>query len=141
MQRSAYAAVVFHNVAEMYPADAHVECSYTITSDITPSTRDWVGLYKVGWMSPNDYFYYEWAPYPKDYKPETDAQAKILYQAHNLPDDDGEFYQFCYVTSSGHIRGASTPFQFKRPSAGDFVEVEDEDNDMLIVQEKTIYLE
>ncbi|XP_055957129.1 tax1-binding protein 1 homolog B [Patella vulgata] len=141
MQRSAYAAVIFLNVAEMYPADAHVECKYTLTNDIIPSTRDWIGLYKVGWMSANDYYYYEWAPSPKDYKPQTEAQAEILFQAHNLPDDDGEFYQFCYVASSGQIRGASTPFQFKRPSANDFVEIHDIENDMMIVKEKKSYLE
>ncbi|KAK6181480.1 hypothetical protein SNE40_009322 [Patella caerulea] len=125
----------------MYPADAHVECKYTLTNDIIPSTRDWVGLYKVGWMSANDYYYYEWAPSPKDYKPQTEAQAEILFQAYNLPNDDGEFYQFCYVASSGQIRGASTPFQFKRPSANDFVEIHDFENDMMIVKEKKSYLE
>ena len=58
-----------------------------------------------------------------------------------MPGDDGEFYQFCYVSSSGQIRGASTPFQFKSPSAGDFVELEDEEADMLVIKSKTIYLQ
>ncbi|XP_071103983.1 tax1-binding protein 1 homolog isoform X1 [Haliotis cracherodii] len=140
-QRSEFASVIFHNVADTYPADAHVECSYTLTIDIIPSTRDWVGIYKVGWMSSRDYIYYEWAPLPKNYEQGKEIEATILFQAHTLPKDDGEFYQFCYVSSAGQIRGASTPFQFKRPSAGDFVEVEDDDTDMLIIRSRTMVLQ
>ncbi len=64
-----------------------------------------------------------------------------MVAAHALPKDDGEFYQFCYVSSSGHVRGASTPFQFKRPSSDDFVEIEDEDNDMMIIKSKSRVLQ
>ena len=64
-----------------------------------------------------------------------------FFSAHKLPNDDGEFYQFCFVTSSGQIRGASTPFQFKRPSADDFVEIEDEETEMLVIRSKSIYME
>ncbi|XP_067687807.1 tax1-binding protein 1 homolog [Haliotis asinina] len=140
-QRSEFASVIFHNVADTYPADAHVECSFTLTTDIIPSTRDWVGIYKVGWMSSRDYIYYEWSPLPKNYEQGKETEATILFQAHTLPKDDGEFYQFCYVSSAGQIRGASTPFQFKRPSAGDFVEVEDDDTDMLIIRSRTLVLQ
>ena len=61
--------------------------------------------------------------------------------ASSLPGDDGEFYQFCYVTSSGKVRGASTPFQFKRPSADQFVEIEDLDDDIMVIKSKTSALE
>ena len=65
----------------------------------------------------------------------------ILLIAHKLPNDDGEFYQFCYVSSARQVRGASTPFQFRKPGADDFVEVEDEETNMLVIRSKTIYLE
>ncbi|XP_045210114.1 tax1-binding protein 1 homolog isoform X2 [Mercenaria mercenaria] len=139
--RAEFATVVFHNIAETYPEDAHIECRYTVTSDLVPTTRDYVALYKVGWMSPRDYIYYEWAPIPKDYKVGCDADSSVMFPAHKLPKDDGEFYQFCYVSSSNQIRGASTPFQFRRPGADDFVEVEDEETNMLVIRSKTIYLE
>jgi hypothetical protein len=58
-----------------------------------------------------------------------------------LPSDDGEFYQFCYVTSYGNIRGASTPFQFRRPSCAAIVEIADSATDMLIIQSETVRLE
>lgn len=79
-QRAEFAAVVFHNIAETYPADAHVECQYTITKDLIPSTRDWIGLYKVGWMRVEDQVYYEWAPYPENYETGKEAKGHVLFQ-------------------------------------------------------------
>lgn len=137
--RTEFAMVIFHNIPESYPADAHIECTYTVSSDLVPTSYDWVGLYKVGWMTTKDYHYYEWAVVPKGYEIGKEADSSILFPAHKMPNDDGEFYQFCYVTSSGQIRGASTPFQFKKPSADDYIEVED--NDMLIIRSKTVVLE
>lgn len=61
-----------------------------------------------------------------------------------MPNDDGEFYQFCYVTHKGEIRGASTPFQFRAnsPSAEELLTVEDECNsDILVVTTKAGFLE
>lgn len=139
--RAEFATVVFHNIAETYPEDAHIECRYTVTADLVPTSRDYVALFKVGWMSPKDYIYYEWAPIPKNYTVGCEADSSVLFPAHKLPKDDGEFYQFCYVSSSNQIRGASTPFQFRRPGADDFVEVEDEETNMLVIRSKTLYLE
>ena len=65
----------------------------------------------------------------------------LFSAAHKLPGDDGEFYQFCYVASNYQIRGASTPFQFRRPSADDFVEIEDEETNMLVIRSKTVLLQ
>lgn len=61
-----------------------------------------------------------------------------------VPRSDGEFYQFCYVTHTGEIRGASTPFQFRppTPTGEDLLTVEDEGNsDILVVTTKTGLLE
>lgn len=77
--RAEFATVVFHNIAEYYPEDAHIECKYTVTSDLIPTSRDYVAIYKVGWMSPRDYYYYEWAPMPKNDKAGTDVDASVLF--------------------------------------------------------------
>lgn len=138
-KKSEYAVVVFPHMPETFPTDAHIECRYTITQDYVPTTRDWVGLYKVGWISFNDYLYYEWVAPPKNN--DGDAEGNILFPSHKMPEDDGDFYQFCYVASSGQVKGASTPFQFKRPRADDFVEMIDDENDMLIIHSKTCLLE
>jgi hypothetical protein len=142
-ERSEFAQVIFLNIAETYPTDAHVECRFTLTPNLTPTTRDWIGLYKVGWSSQREYVFFMWAPLPERYIPgtEQDFENRVLFQAHQLPKDDGEFYQFCYVTGAGHVRGASTPFQFKQPSADDFVEIEDDDSDMMVIKSRTIALE
>eukprot|EP00918_Siedleckia_nematoides_P084047 GHVU01184295.1.p1 GENE.GHVU01184295.1~~GHVU01184295.1.p1 ORF type:complete len:903 (+),score=196.98 GHVU01184295.1:43-2751(+) len=134
-QNSEYAQVIFQNIAETYPTEDHIECKYSVTPNLTPSSHDWVGLYKVGWSSPKEYTYFEWAPLPEN------DHASVLFPAHKLPAEDGEFYQFCYVTASGQVRGASIPFQFKAPNADDFVEVMDDDNDMMIIKHRSIVLE
>ena len=65
----------------------------------------------------------------------------LFFKAKRLPKDDGEFYQFCYVTSSGQVQGASTPFQFKSIMVDDLVEDEDENNEIVVVKTKTSFLE
>ncbi|GAB1609423.1 tax1-binding protein 1 homolog B-like, partial [Argonauta hians] len=140
-RHSDFAVVVFPSMAETYPTDAHIECHYIITSDYQPSNRDWIGLYKVGWTSSNNYIYYEWSSSLKEYEPGKEFEGHILFPSHHMPEDDGEFYQFCYVASTGQVKGASTPFQFKKPRADDFVEMLDDENDMLVIQSKTLYME
>lgn len=56
----------------------------------------------------------------------------LLLTANELPKEDGEFYQFCYVSDRHGISGASTPFQFRKASSAEFVEIED--GDMLVVR-------
>ena len=58
-----------------------------------------------------------------------------------MPKEDGEFYQFCYVNSSGNIRGASSPFQFKHSTHDDLIEIEDENGELLVIRTKTAVLE
>ena len=61
-----------------------------------------------------------------------------------VPKSDGEFYQFCYVTHAGDIRGASTPFQFRpaTPTEELLTVTEDDSNsDILVVTTKTGLLE
>ena len=79
-EKSDYAQVVFHNIAETYPTDANVDCHYTITSYLMPSSRDWVGLYKVGWSSSREYVYFEWSPKSADYKPGLDNELHIMFR-------------------------------------------------------------
>lgn len=49
------------------------------------------------------------------------------FLADSLPKDDGEFYQFVYISQCRHIRGASIPFQFKRKHMTDYVEIDDQE--------------
>lgn len=49
-----------------------------------------------------------------------------------LPKDEMEFYQFCYIDSGGQVRGASTPFCFRKSAEHGFESVS-QDDDLLVV--------
>ncbi|XP_041102308.1 tax1-binding protein 1 homolog B-like isoform X2 [Polyodon spathula] len=142
-EMSNFAHVIFQNVAKSYLPHAAVECHYTLTPYIRPHPKDWVGIFKVGWSTARDYFTFLWSPLPEKYVEGTSVNCVVVFQGYYVPNDDAEFYQFCYVTHKGEIRGASTPFQFRATSpTDDLLTMEDESNsDMLVVTTKTGMLE
>ncbi|XP_051007455.1 tax1-binding protein 1 [Acomys russatus] len=98
---------------------------------------------KVGWSTARDYYTFLWSPMPEHYVEGSTVNCALAFQGYYLPNDDGEFYQFCYVTHKGEIRGASTPFQFRAASpVEELLTMEDEGNsDMLVVTTKAGLLE
>ncbi|XP_038653198.1 tax1-binding protein 1-like isoform X2 [Scyliorhinus canicula] len=143
MQTSNFAHVIFQNVAKSYLPHAPLECHYILTPYIKPHQKDWVGIFKVGWSTARDYYTFLWSQVPENYAEGISFNRVIVFQGYYLPNDDGEFYQFCYVTHKGEIRGASTPFQFRVPTpTDDLLTMEDDTNsDMLVVTTKTSFLE
>ena len=143
---SEFVAVVFHSIQECYPPELKIECRYTIKPTVKPSSRDWIGVFRVGWQSLREYLTYEWSPMPVvddgDGKP---ISNRVVFPGKSIPKSDDEFYQFCYVTYGGEIRGASVPFQIKTKIAEpdlECCEIEDEDGTtMLLVKNKTAILE
>ncbi|OXB60457.1 hypothetical protein ASZ78_001095, partial [Callipepla squamata] len=97
----------------------------------------------VGWSTARDYYTFLWSPMPENYVEGSTVNCVLNFQGYYLPNDDGEFYQFCYVTHKGEIRGASTPFQFRTSSpVEELLTMEDEGNsDMLVVTTKAGLLE
>lgn len=143
LQTSNFAHVIFQNVAKSYLPNAHLECHYTLTPYVRPHPKDWVGVFKVGWSTARDYYTFLWSPMPEHYVEGSTVNCVLAFQGYYLPNDDGEFYQFCYVTHKGEIRGASTPFQFRAASpVEELLTMEDEGNsDMLVVTTKAGLLE
>ncbi|XP_034030895.1 tax1-binding protein 1 homolog B isoform X2 [Thalassophryne amazonica] len=144
MDTSNFAHVIFQNVGKSYLPHAALECHYTLTQFIKPHPKDWVGIFKVGWSTARDYYTFLWSPLPDNYVEDTAVNITVVFQGYYVPSDDGEFYQFCYVTHKGEIRGASTPFQFRAnsPSEDELLTVEDECNsDILVVTTKAGLLE
>ncbi|XP_051263717.1 tax1-binding protein 1 homolog B isoform X1 [Dicentrarchus labrax] len=144
MDTSNFAHVIFQNVGKSYLPHAALECHYTLTQFIKPHPKDWVGIFKVGWSTARDYYTFLWSPLPENYVEGTAVHRTVVFQGYYVPNDDGEFYQFCYVTHKGEIRGASTPFLFRAnsPSEDELLTVEDECNsDILVVTTKASFLE
>ena len=110
--------VAFVNVQKSYPPGEQLKIGYTLSQELKRSTRDWVGLFKVGWTSSRDYYTFEWAPSLAD----ENLKGEVTFAGRRLPPEDNHFYQFCYVTSDGRVRGASQPFQFL---AGSLARVDD----------------
>uniref|UniRef100_A0A9J8BJB8 Calcium binding and coiled-coil domain 2 n=1 Tax=Cyprinus carpio carpio TaxID=630221 RepID=A0A9J8BJB8_CYPCA len=116
METSSYSQVVFNDVPPSYPPNTAVTCRYTLTGALEPSTRDWIGIYKVGWISTQKYYTYVWVTPSLDHVGPEPLVLQVVFSESYLPKDDGEFYQFCYVDSFGHVKGASTPFCFQNPA-------------------------
>ncbi|XP_061670085.1 tax1-binding protein 1 homolog A isoform X2 [Syngnathoides biaculeatus] len=144
METSNFAHVIFQNVGKSFLPQAPLECRYTLTPYITPHPKDWVGIFKVGWSTARDYYTFLWSPMPEKYEPGSTVHRTVVFQGYYVPKSDGEFYQFCYVTHGGDIRGASTPFQFRSATPTEellTVSEDDSNSDILVVTTKTGLLE
>ncbi|XP_034017390.1 tax1-binding protein 1 homolog A isoform X2 [Thalassophryne amazonica] len=144
METSNFAHVIFQNVGKSFLPQAPLECRYTLTPYITPHPKDWVGIFKVGWSTARDYYTFLWSPMPENYEPGSTVHRTVVFQGYYVPKSDGEFYQFCYVTHAGDIRGASTPFQFRSATPTEellTVTEDDSNSDILVVTTKTGLLE
>ncbi|XP_068431519.1 tax1-binding protein 1 homolog A isoform X1 [Clinocottus analis] len=144
METSNFAHVIFQNVGKSFPPQAPLECCYTLTPYITPNPKDWVGIFKVGWSTARDYYTFLWSPILEDYEPGSTVDRTVVFQGYYVPKSDGEFYQFCYVSHVGDIRGASTPFQFRSATPTEellTVTEDDSNSDILVVTTKTGLLE
>ncbi|KAK1880438.1 Tax1-binding protein 1 like B [Dissostichus eleginoides] len=144
METSNFAHVIFQNVGKSFLPQVPLECCYTLTPYIPPHPKDWVGIFKVGWSTARDYYTFLWSPMPENYEPGSTVHRTLVFQGYYVPKSDGEFYQFCYVTHVGDIRGASTPFQFRSATPTEellTVTEDDSNSDILVVTTKTGLLE
>ncbi|KAM9368937.1 calcium-binding and coiled-coil domain-containing protein 2 isoform 1-T1 [Phaethornis superciliosus] len=117
-----FSQVVFNNVEKFYVPGGDITCYYTLTQNILPRGKDWVGIFRVGWKTTREYYTFMWAPLPSDIPSDTTVQQQIQFKAYYLPKDD-EYYQFCYVDQDGLVRGASVPFQFRAETEDDILVV------------------
>ncbi|NXX48056.1 CACO2 protein, partial [Tricholaema leucomelas] len=117
-----FSQVIFNNVEKFYVPGGDVTCHYTLTQNIIPRGKDWVGIFRVGWKTTREYYTFMWAPVPSDTHRDSSVQQQIQFKAYYLPKDD-EYYQFCYVDQDGVVRGASVPFQFRAETEDDILVV------------------
>ncbi|XP_029953696.1 calcium-binding and coiled-coil domain-containing protein 2 isoform X2 [Salarias fasciatus] len=111
-----FSRVVFTDIPYSYPPAAPITCTYTLCDAFQPSSRDWVGIFKVGWSSTKDYHTFVWVEQTQDVAGQHTVSGQAVFKEYYLPKDDLEFYQFCYVDGGGQVKGASTPFCFRLPA-------------------------
>uniref|UniRef100_A0A668SGZ9 SKICH domain-containing protein n=2 Tax=Oreochromis aureus TaxID=47969 RepID=A0A668SGZ9_OREAU len=126
-----FSQVVFIDIPQSYPPSTHVTCSYTLTAAFQPNPRDWVGIFKVGWTTTKDYHTFVWVEPCLDVVGEQTVTRQAFFKDYYLPKDEIEFYQFCYVDSTGQVRGASTPFCFRSPAEQSLES--NPDDDLLVI--------
>ncbi|KAJ8264677.1 hypothetical protein GJAV_G00152410 [Gymnothorax javanicus] len=141
MDVSTYSQVVFKGVPPSYVPSVPVECWYTLTAAIEPHRRDWVGIFKVGWSTTKDYYTFVWAAPYLNRAGEEPVELHVEFDAYYLPKEDGEFYQFCFVDSTGQVRGASTPFRFESPPESSLDNGMDSDILVITTQEQVELVE
>ncbi|KAM6107874.1 LOW QUALITY PROTEIN: calcium-binding and coiled-coil domain-containing protein 2 [Pterocles gutturalis] len=116
-----FSQVVFNNVEKFYVPGGDITCYYTLTQNIVPRGKDWVGIFRVGWKTTREYYTFM-CSLPGDTRSGSAVQQQIQFKAYYLPKDD-EYYQFCYVDQDGVVRGASVPFQFRAETEDDILVV------------------
>ncbi|XP_076839780.1 calcium-binding and coiled-coil domain-containing protein 1 [Brachyhypopomus gauderio] len=107
--------VKFLNVGSSYFPQSRVECHYSINSEHSWSSNDWIGLFKVGWSSVRDYHTFVWSLAPSDYKEGTGGNCCVHFQACYLPGPSADPYQFVYVDGKGEVCAHSATFSFCAP--------------------------
>ncbi|XP_029383901.1 calcium-binding and coiled-coil domain-containing protein 2 isoform X2 [Echeneis naucrates] len=122
-----FSQVIFTDIPHSYPPSAAITCSYTFSAAYQPSSRDWVGIFKVGWSTTKDYHTFVWTEPCQDREDQQSVMRQVVFKEYYLPKDEIEFYQFCYVDNSGQVRGASTPFCFKTPEEQSMESSQEED--------------
>ncbi|KAF7662736.1 hypothetical protein LDENG_00227290 [Lucifuga dentata] len=132
--------VEFRNVGCAYFPESRVDCHYTLSSQHSWASSNWIGLFKVGWSSVKDYHTFVWALAPADYQEGTDVNCCVHFQASYLPKPSSQEYEFAYIDGTGEVCSRSSKFTFCAPKPlEDLVTVEEESHgeeggtDMLLV--------
>uniref|UniRef100_A0A1A8EAZ6 Calcium binding and coiled-coil domain 1 n=1 Tax=Nothobranchius kadleci TaxID=1051664 RepID=A0A1A8EAZ6_NOTKA len=107
--------VEFRNVGCIYFPESRVDCHYTLSSQHSWTSSDWIGLFKVGWTSVKDYETFVWALTPADYQEGTDNNCCVQFQASYLPKPSSQEYEFVYIDAKGDVCSRSSKFTFCAP--------------------------
>ncbi|KAJ8404030.1 hypothetical protein AAFF_G00343800 [Aldrovandia affinis] len=119
--------VEFRNVGHRYFPETRVECHYSLSAEHKWANCDWIGLFKVDWLSLRDYHTFVWALAPANYTEGTNVNFCVHFQASYLPRPSPTEYQFVYVDRKGQVCARSPQFAFCAPKPlDDLVTLEQE---------------
>ncbi|XP_033730636.1 calcium-binding and coiled-coil domain-containing protein 2-like [Pecten maximus] len=92
----------------------NIVARYSLGSEFTPSSWDWVGLFQEGWDSYRDYISYHWAP-STVIDPRRTNRRSVLFTSEDFEPaktlDDN--FKFLYVTAWNHVVGVSPSFRLE----------------------------
>lgn len=80
LDSSHFSHVIFNDVEKFYVPGGDVTCRYTLTHNIVPRGKDWVGIFRVGWKTTREYYTFMWAPRPSDVHGDTAVQQEIQFK-------------------------------------------------------------
>lgn len=72
--------VQFFDIQESYGCGEPVSFRCRIVSDLIPSSKDWIGLYRVGWKLTADYVAYEWVSIPSGFDQKTEKEFVCTFK-------------------------------------------------------------
>lgn len=129
--------VEFLGVSDKYPPSKDLTIGFQCPSGIRVSSSDWIGIFKVGWVSTRDYYTFEWVSWSSPVQEEDKKAGSVTFAGRRIPPNDGNMYQFCYVGRDYTMKGCSRPFVISVDADdlsyidSDFVEITNDDVDQL----------
>lgn len=130
-------SVTFFTVADSYPPNKDLTVGFKCPSSLQVSSSDWVGIFKVGWVSTRDYYTFEWVNWSGPVEEEAQKVGSVTFAGRRIPPSDGSMYQFCYVGKGYALKGCSRPFVISAEATdvglvdAEFVEITNDDIDQL----------
>ena len=130
-------SVAFFTVADSYPPNKDLTVGFKCPSDLQVSSSDWVGIFKVGWVSTRDYYTFEWVNWTSPVEEQAQKVGSVTFAGRRIPPSDGSMYQFCYVGKGYALKGCSRPFVISAEATdvglidAEFVEITNDDVDQL----------
>ena len=84
--------VKFNGIKSFYPPGVDIAIQCVVQEGLERSTRDWMGIFKVGFNSSRDYYTFQWVPHVPIPEGEHEANVSITYPSRSIPAQDGHNY-------------------------------------------------
>lgn len=85
--------VRFVNVRAAYPPGEDIVLKLVAEKSLPRTSRDWVGVFRVGFASSRDYYTFQWVPLTVPVAGKDHADVSVTFAARSIPAEDGNFYQ------------------------------------------------
>lgn len=83
----------FANVRAAYPPGEDILLKLVAEKSLPRTSRDWVGIFRVGFASSRDYYTFQWVPLTTADAGKDPTDVSVTFTARSVPAEDGNFYQ------------------------------------------------